>query len=523
MVVLVTVAKTGQQNATGRGVVGALETPRDLQAKAPEVHFLVVEDGERNLLRARRERFRACRLEVAEPQFRAEPAAKALPRPPIDQRARDVGSVVEARIDVLDAIERVDMVVLDVDHEEAGTDPLNRTVFEVAPAHVETRYAALRGEIDLDRIVRVVPVGFVIVLLLIPVGMETVLEGQAETALLRRQAEAREEAVAEIADPGAAARQLGGRVEDAPLRRVVVTRLPVGAAAPEQQVTAGVLQVGVRPGLPVRTRGVGAQPSPRAVEQHVAVALGRREQVAIGRVGRDDVDESDDIRPVEQRRRSARDLDPLGVVRVDRHAVVIRRAGKIARRNTVLDDVHTVAAEAADDRPARPGPEAAVRDARLVLERFPETAGRLDGNVKGVERRHGVERLERRLSPQCRLGGDGHLLAHRRQAEREFDAGRLACGYCHRLLDGGEVLALRRHHALAGRDVRELECPIVGECECARSKDQDDRAIDRFAVFHQSYGAAHCAGFLRLDRRCRNQCDEHNTELQTEARAGGRP
>ena len=255
-----------------------------------------------------------------------------------------------------------------------------------------------------------------------------------------------------------------------------------------------MLQVGVRADLPVRTGGIGAQPPARAVEQRVTVALGRCEQVAIGRVRRDHVDEADDVRPVEQRGRSPRDLDPFGAVRVDRDAMVIRGAGEVARRDPVLDDVHPVPAEPADDRPARPGSEAAIRDARLVLERLADAAGRIPGSLEGVERRDDIERPERRLGPHRHFGGDGHLLAQRRQAEREIDAGRLAGGHSHRLLDGGEVLALRRDHVRAGREVRELEGPIVGERESARSENQDDRAIDRFSVLHQGHGAAQRAG-----------------------------
>ena len=251
-------------------------------------------------------------------------------------------------------------------------------------------------------------------------GVKTVLIGQAESTVLLGETKAREKAVPEIAEPGAGVRKLGGRVEDAPLRSGVVPRLPVGAATPIEEVTAGMLHVGVGADLPAGAGGIGAQPPSRTVEQRVAVALGRCEQIPIGRMRCDHVDEADDVGPVEQRGRSACDLDPLGAARVDRDSMMIRGAGKVACRDPVLNNVHPVAAEPADDRPARPGSEAAVRNARLVVERFSDAAGCIPGNLEGVERADGIECPERRLGPHSHLGGDVHFLAHQQQAQCEI-------------------------------------------------------------------------------------------------------
>ena len=98
--------------------------------------------------------------EVAEPQLRAEASGEVLLLALIDQGARDVGPVVEARIDALDAIEGVDVVVLDVDHEEPGADPLDDAIVDVTHADVEPGNAALGSEVNLDLVVA--PVGFVI-------------------------------------------------------------------------------------------------------------------------------------------------------------------------------------------------------------------------------------------------------------------------------------------------------------------------------------------------------------------------
>ena len=127
-----------------------------------------------------------------------------------------------------------------------------------------------------------------------------------------------------------------------------------------------MLQTRGRARLGIRVADIGAELPPRAVKQRLAVALVRR----------DDINESAHcVRAVEQRRRTAHDLDPLGPVRVDGDTVVAGLAGQVAGADPVLQDEHPVAVEAADDRAARSGAEAAARDARLTLQGVAEAAG----------------------------------------------------------------------------------------------------------------------------------------------------
>ena len=185
--------------------------------------------------------------------------------------------------------------------------------------------------------------------------VKLVRERHPVAAVLQREPTAGEEPVAEPAEAGPRVRQLGGGILDGSLGRVVVVRPPHAPAAPDQHVVLRVLQAGGGARLGVRAADVRAELRPGAVEERLAVALVRR----------DDVDEAADrVRPVEQGRRSAHDLDPLGAVRVDRHAVIARLAGQVARAEPVLEDEHPVAVEAADDGAARTGAEAAARDAR---------------------------------------------------------------------------------------------------------------------------------------------------------------
>ena len=84
----------------------------------------------------------------------------------------------------------------------------------------------------------------------------------------------------------------------------------------------------------------------------------------------DHVDQpTDRVGAVEERGRSPHDFNALGRRGVHRDAVIGRLAGQVAHALAVLQDQHAVAVETADDRPRRRGPEAARREARLVLER----------------------------------------------------------------------------------------------------------------------------------------------------------
>ena len=502
VVVTIVVAVVVPAGARRRHVVVALDAAAELHAVTPEAQLLVAEGRERGLVRPRGEGLGPRRQEVAELQLGPEPPRDVLELPLVDEGAGDVRAVVEPRVDVVHAADRVHMIVGHVDGGEGGAHALDEPVVEVAQADVPAAHAAPRGEVDRDLLL--VPlllfllVSVIVVLAVAVTGMEQVLEREAEAAVLEREAAAGERPIPEVADPGAGAGELARRVEDGPLRRVVVAGLPPAAAPPEEEVALRVLQVGVGGGLPVGAPEVGAQLRPRAVGQRLAVTLGRGEQVPVGRVGRDDVDEpADDARAVQQRRRPAHDLDALGAARIDGHPVVVRRRRQVAGADAVLDDEHPVAAEAADHRPARAGAEAAVGDARLVLEGLADGGG---GDAERIDGGDRVERLQRRRRPD-RGRGDRHLLAHRRQVEGEVGGRGSACSDGDRPAGRGEAVALRGHLVGADRHVRDLEPAFLGQGERARPQDQDHRTVDEAAVLHQGHGAAHRAGLLRPGRR----------------------
>ena len=519
LVVVVLFVVAGSSHAFGGHVVVALQASAELQAVAPEPQLLVAEGREGGLVGPRRERLRAGREEVPDLHLGAESSGDVLALPLIDQGPRDVGAVVEPRVDIVDAPYGVHVVVRHVDGGEGGAHALNELVVQVAQADVETADATLRGEVDSDvlRLPRLfVPVIVFLRVRVLPVRVEAVLEREAEAAVLERECAAREGPVAEVAEPGARTREIGRRVEDGTFRGVVVARPASAAAAPVEHLALRVLDVGICAGLAVRTPGVGSELRARSVGQRIAVVLGRGQQVAVGRVRGDDVDQSpDDAGAVQQRGRPPHDLDPLGAVRVDGHPVVIRRGGEVAGADPVLDDQHPVAPEAPDDRPARAGPEAAVGDARLVLEGFADGARRLPGYLERVDRGDRVERLQRRRGADRRRG-DGDFLAHRRQAELEVGGYRFAGIDGDGLAAGGETLALGRDQVRADRHVRELERPVLGEREGARSEDQNHRAVDGTAVLRQRHRAAHRARLLRLARRCRHE-SHHGQDEQAGA------
>ena len=118
------------------------------------------------------------------------------------------------------------------------------------------------------------------------------------------------------------------------------------------------------------------------------------------------VDEAADrVRAVQQRRRAADDVDARRGGGIDRHAVIARLAGQVAHALAVLQDLHTVAVEAANHRPRRRRAEAAGRDARLALERRAERHFELLRQFLTVEHRRRLVHLE--LAAQ--VAGDGRL------------------------------------------------------------------------------------------------------------------
>ena len=339
--------------------------------------------------------------------------------------------------------------------------------------------------------------------IVVPAGIHFVVsvelpgERHAVTAVVQRHAGAREELVARPADTGPRVGRLGGGVLDRPQGRGVVLGPPHAAAGPVVHAVPRVLQADVGACLRVRAPHVGAQLRPRALEQRLAVAL----------LGCDHVDEpADRVRAVQQRCRPAHDLDAFRAVGVDRDAMVAGLARQVSGADAVLQDQHPVAVEAADDRPARSGAEAADRNARLVPQGVSETGGRLSCDVERVHGGDRVERLEGRLG-SARRGGHRHVLANGREFEYEIHRRGLAWIDGHRLPSRGQVLALREDFVGAGRHA--LDCKpslFVGQREVARAHNEDDRAVNG-AVFLHCHGALHPAGLLGQDRRRRK--DRH--------------
>ena len=504
-------------DARGGPVVVLLDPAAELHAVAAEVQLLVGEGGERGLFGRRRQRLDAGRLEVTKLHPGAEPAGQPVRLLLIDVGPHHPRPVHEPGADVLDAVIDLDFVVAPVGDVQADAHPLHHPVVQVAEADVEPACAAAEVDVDVGvlRIVRmrvlVVIAVIVVVVLAVPVVVEHACERDAVPAVLGGHAAAGEQPVTEPAEPGPHVRQFGPRVLDRSLRRLVVAGAAYAPAPPENGGAERVLQAGVRPRLPVRAPGVGAEPRPRPVERRLAVAFVRR----------DDVDDTPDgVRAVEQRHRPAHDLDPLGAVRIDGDAVIARSAGQVARTDAVLQDQHPVVVEPPDDRPARPGAEAAARNPGLVLHRVAEADDRLPDQIERVERGHGVERLERRFGPAHR-GGHRHVLVVRqRQSEREVDNRRLARGYGDHLALRGEMLPLGQDFVLAGRQTVDLERPLlVGQREPPRPKHQDRGAVDRIAPLHQRHRAAHGAGLLRP----RGRCGPRKQESDDDDRCGGFP
>ena len=267
---------------------------------------------------------------------------------------------------------------------------------------------------------------------LVVVPVERIRERHPVATILQRESPLAKEPVAEPADPGARVRQLRRGVLDDALGRVVVAGSADAAAGPEECAALRVLQAGIGARLLVRAAEIGAELRPGTVECRIAVAFVRR----------DHVDEAaDGVRSVQQRCRTAHDLDPLGAVRVDRDTVITGLARQVTRADPILENQHPVAVEAADDWPARTGAEAAARNTRLVLQRFPQAAARLPHQIERVERRYRIERLERRFGA-ARHGSDRYVLVHGRQSELEIDGCRPAWGHGNHLPPSGKMLPL---------------------------------------------------------------------------------
>ena len=117
-----------------------------------------------------------------------------------------------------------------------------------------------------------------------------------------------------------------------------------------------------------------------------------------------------------------------------------------------------------------------------------------------VDGRHRIEGLQRRGGPDRRRRGDRHLLAHRREVEREVDGGRVSPPTMTVTvrLAGGEPIALRGHLVGAGRHVRESRTrPSSVRANAPVPRIRITAPSTEAAVLHQRHGAPHRARFLR--------------------------
>ena len=180
--------------------------------------------------------------------------------------------------------------------------------------------------------------------------------------------------------------------------------------------------------------------------------------------------------------------------------MVARLRRQVAGPDAVLHDQHAVPVEAANDRPARARPEAALGDPGLVLQHLPDGALNVGREVERVQRGDGVERLERRLGAAA-ARRDRDLLVHRREAELEAERDRVSADEGDGLAARGEVLPLREDLVGPGRDAVNLKlAPLVGQGDQPGTDHQHDGTVDASGVLGQGHAAAHGAGILRRQR-----------------------
>gem|GEM_PF-6275880 len=122
------------------------------------------------------------------------------------------------------------------------------------------------------------------------------------------------------------------------------------------------------------------------------------------RAGGDHVHHAPDrVRPVEQGRRSAHDLDPLRLGGIGDRSLLGRLAADVAGAHPVFGDQHPVAIEPADDGTRSPGTETADRHAGGAFEQLGQAGHALDQ----FEALEGGRRPELRQSRRF-AGGRGH-------------------------------------------------------------------------------------------------------------------
>ena len=181
-------------------------------------------------------------------------------------------------------------------------------------------------------------------------------------------------------------------------------------------VVLGPVRVAPAPGEPVPAGRLGANPSPhsrvggRVVDIGLPPESGRRRVRQVGRHGDHVHGAADGVRPVEQRRRPAHDLDPFGLERVHRDSVVRGLAAQVAGPHAVLHGEHPVPVEAAHDGARGAGSETPDRHAGGALQQLREGARGLVVEIESLHRVHRTEGLERRRI--AGRGGDGDPFVH---------------------------------------------------------------------------------------------------------------
>ncbi len=233
-------------------------------------------------------------------------------------------------------------------------------------------------------------------------------------------------------------------------------------------------------------------------------------------MGCDRVDDpADRVGAIEERRRTAHDLDAFEPVRVDRHPVVAGLAREVARPDPVLHHQHSVAIESTDNRSARPRSETSFRHTRLVLEGVTQGACHVRRQFKGVERRDCVERLEGRRSA-TRRGGDRHLFVHRGQLQGEVDRRRLLGVDRDGLASSGEMLALRQDLVGASWHVLDLEFTVLcAQRDQARPDHEHHGTVHGDTAFGKRDGALHGARTLTVDRYTCQRDDNRRRDDKT--------
>src|ERR1051325_9403256 len=181
---------------------------------------------------------------------------------------------------------------------------------------------------------------------------------------------------------GRAARRIDVAVEQFPDGRVVVAGLaPAVVAVPREHAGSAAERQRAVPLVAVRR----AAQIDRAAHR---LAGARRWNAIVEHVD----DAANGIAAVEERRRTAHDLDALRVHGIDGDVVILTDVRRVAGADAVFENADAIAAEAADDRPAGAWNEAGRRYARFLRQRLPER--RLLPRLQ-IRARDDIDRLRR--------------------------------------------------------------------------------------------------------------------------------